>query len=97
MTAKKKSQKDLKIEELTNLLKKVQADFENYRKRIEKEFQEVAQRINEKLIANLLNVLDDLERGIETGKTTKKVGALLEGVEMIKSVHNIGTRRIEEN
>jgi molecular chaperone GrpE len=72
-----------KSQELLNRLKYLQADFENYQKRVEKETQEIVLRSNERLIVNLLNVVDDLERAIETGKRIKKVEPLLEGVEMV--------------
>jgi len=72
-----------KSKEYLNRLKYLQADFENYRKRMEKDFQEAAQRSNEKLIVNLLGIIDDLERAIETGRKTKNVDALLEGIEML--------------
>ena len=83
-----KLQEELKAEqakssEYLNRLKYLQADFENYRKRVEKEFRDVAERSNEKLIANLLSVLDDLERAVETGKSTENVKALSDGVEMV--------------
>jgi len=72
-----------KSQEYLNRLKYLQADFENYQKRMEKEIQEIVHRSNEKMVASLLNVVDDLERAIETGKTVKKVEPLLEGVEMV--------------
>lgn len=72
-----------KSREYLNRLKYLQADFENYRKRMEKDFQEAVQRSNEKLIVNLLGIIDDLERAIETGRKTKNVDALLEGIEMV--------------
>ena len=72
-----------KSEEYLKQLKYLQADFENYRKRIEKEIQDLAIRSNEKMVANLLNVIDDLERALEAGKTTKDSTPLLQGVEMV--------------
>ena len=65
-----------------------------------REFQEVSQRSNEKLIESVLNVVDDLERAIETGRKTDSTGALLEGVEMVyKNLYAIlereGLTRIE--
>ena len=69
--------------ECLNRLKYLQADFENFRKRAEKEFREATQRSNEKLIVNLLDVIDDLERAIETGKTTENLDALSDGIEMV--------------
>ena len=61
----------------------LQADFENYRKRVEKEISESVQRSNEKMVASLLDVLDDLETTIQAGRETENKQALLEGVEMI--------------
>jgi molecular chaperone GrpE len=66
-----------------NRLKYLQADFENYRKRVERNLSEATQRSNERLIANLLSVMDDLERAIETGKKTENIAALSEGVEIV--------------
>lgn len=89
-----------KSKDYLNQLKYLQADFDNYRKRMVREFQEVSQRSNEKLIASVLNVVDDLERAIETGKKIDSAGALLEGVEMVyKNLYAIlereGLTRIE--
>lgn len=72
-----------KSKEYLDRLKYLQADFENYRRRVEKEFQEITQRSNEKLISNLLGIMDELEIALETGRNTENAGAILEGVEMI--------------
>jgi len=69
--------------EYLNRLKYLQADFQNYGKRMEKELQEATQRSTEKLIAGLINILDDLESAILAGKTTENKDALLEGIEMV--------------
>ena len=71
-----------KSSEYLNRLKYLQADFENYRKRMDKEIHEMAQRGNEKLIVNLLIVMDELELALSSGKETENKHALLEGVEM---------------
>jgi molecular chaperone GrpE len=71
-----------KSREYLNRLTYVQADLENYRKRVEKNFQEVAQLSKEKLIVNLLNVIDGLELALRFGRETENKQALLEGVEM---------------
>lgn len=72
-----------KTKEYLDRLKYLQADFENYRKRVEKETQEAVQRSNEKLIACLINIMDDLESAISAGETTENKDALLEGIKMI--------------
>lgn len=89
-----------KSKEYLSRLKYLQADFDNYRKRMVREFQEVTQRSNERLIASVLNVVDDLERAIETGRKTENTDALLEGVEMVyKNLYGLlereGLTRIE--
>lgn len=63
-------------------LEYLQADFENYRKRMEKEIREAVQVSNEKLIVNLLNVIDELELALRSGRETENKQAILEGVEM---------------
>ena len=72
-----------KSNDYLNRLKYLQADFENYRKRVEKEILETAQVSIERLVINLLNVIDELELAIHSGRETENKQALLEGVEMI--------------
>ena len=82
-----------KAQEYLRQLKYLQADFENYRKRTDRQVNEFAARCNEKLVAEILCVVDDLERAIESGKETDDSSALLKGVEMI---HQNLTRMLEK-
>jgi molecular chaperone GrpE len=50
-----------KIKELTETLQRVQAEFENYKKRMEQEVQQSVKYSNEELIRQLLPILDELE------------------------------------
>ena len=77
-------QEEEKAQDYLRRLKYLQADFENYRKRTEKEVNELTVRCNEKLVAQLLCVVDDLERAIDSGKESDDALALLKGVEMIQ-------------
>jgi molecular chaperone GrpE len=61
----------------------LQADFENYSKRAEKEMNKKIEISKERIIMNLLNIMDDLEKAIEVGKKTENVKALREGVEIV--------------
>jgi molecular chaperone GrpE len=72
-----------KAQDYLRQLKYLQADFENYRKRTEKQVNDLTVRSNEKLIAALLCIVDDLERALYSGKETNEGSALLNGVEMI--------------
>ena len=54
--------KDAKIEELTDTVKRIQAEFENYRKRIEREWAERSKLAGESVILDMLPVLDTLDK-----------------------------------
>jgi molecular chaperone GrpE len=70
-------------EDYINQLRYLKADFENYKKRITREKEEYIKHATEKLILNLLEVVDNLERAIEAGKTGDgSKENLLEGVEL---------------
>jgi len=76
-------QEKAKADEYLNRLKYLQADFENYQKRVEKEREELLKRGNEELIMKLLSVVDDLERAVEAGKSSSDKEVLVSGVEMV--------------
>jgi molecular chaperone GrpE len=61
---------------------RLQAEFENYKKRIQKEKTDQMKFGNEMLLKTLLPVLDNLERAIEHGKSAKEAAPLLSGVEI---------------
>jgi molecular chaperone GrpE len=81
-----------KAQEYLRRLQYLQADFENYRKRTEREAAELAVRCNEKMVTELLCVVDDLGRALDSGKEADDASALLKGVEMI---HRNLTRMLE--
>lgn len=69
------------IADLTNRLARAQADHENYRRRLQKEKEELAVYANQKLLLNLLPVLDNLDRALATAPSTGDE-KLRQGVEM---------------
>jgi molecular chaperone GrpE len=52
-------------DEFLNHYRRVAAEFDNYKKRVARERNEIAQRANERLVIDLLPVLDDLERAVQ--------------------------------
>jgi molecular chaperone GrpE len=58
------------------------ADFDNYRKRVAREHAELSQRANERLLNELLPVLDDLERALEAAAEHEEA-KLEEGVRLV--------------
>jgi len=73
-----------KSKEYWEKILRLQADFENIRKRLEREKQDFVKFANEEMIAELLNILDDLERAVELAQSKHQdLPAFLKGVEMI--------------
>ena len=58
------------------------ADFDNYRKRVVREHAELTTRANERLVNELLPVLDDLERALEAAAEHEEA-KLEEGVQLV--------------
>jgi len=58
------------------------ADFDNYRKRVAREHAELTTRANERLVNELLPVLDDLERALEAAESHEEA-KLEEGVKLV--------------
>jgi molecular chaperone GrpE len=75
------------------------ADFDNYRKRVARESAQLSQRANERLLNELLPVLDDLERALEAAAEHEEA-KLTEGVRLVHQsllglVERHGLREIE--
>lgn len=71
--------KDEKIVQYQEQVLRLQADFDNFKKRTEKELSDQIHYANEKLILKVLDSYEDLERALKSGKSDD----LHEGVEMI--------------
>lgn len=73
--------KEALIADLRGEMLRVKADAENYKKRMRKEKEEFAQFANEKILKELINIKDNLERAFAAENPTAET--LKEGVEMI--------------
>lgn len=71
------------ISELQDKYLRKVAEFENYRKRKEREVEEFWRRANADLIRKLLPILDDIERSLESARRDENFEALVAGIEMI--------------
>ena len=69
-------------EDYLTRLKYLQGDFENLRKRCDRQIQQASQYSNECLIIQLLEVVDELELAVKTAQTTSSAQTLVEGVQM---------------
>ena len=80
---KKKDQRDEKIEELTDRVKRQMAEFENFRKRTEKEKSSMYEMGARDIIERILPVIDNFERGLAVIPEDKKEDPIAEGMEKI--------------
>lgn len=75
------AEKQKEIDEYKNRWLRAQADFENYRKRTQRDIQETYLYAGEELVKDILPVIDNLERALDSVKA--KDDALYKGVELI--------------
>ena len=64
-------------------LLRLQAEFANYKKRVEREKADIYSYANEKLATDLLDILDNLERALDSQDDSNKDNALYEGIELV--------------
>lgn len=89
-TEKIAQEKDNLSKEYLGRLERLQADFENYNKRQEKKKKEFIEFANEELLNDLLSVVDNLERALDSTKNEKNAKAIKEGIEnTLKGFYNI--------
>jgi molecular chaperone GrpE len=82
-------------------LKRVAAEFDNYRKRVARDQQSLAARAHERLVKELLPVLDDLERALEAAAEHQEAkledGVRLVHRELQEALAKEGLEEIETN
>lgn len=96
----KKDKKDEQIEELTDRLKRSMAEFENFRKRSEKEKEQMFEIGAKTVIEKILLTVDNFERGLAAVSAEEKATPFAEGMDkvykqLISSLEEIGVKPIE--
>ena len=80
---KKKDKKDEMIEELNDKVKRQMAEFDNFRKRTEKEKTQMFDMGARTIIEKILPVIDNFERGFTTVEESDKQDAFVEGMDKV--------------
>ncbi len=98
--SKKKDKKDEKIEELTDQLRRQMAEFDNYRKRTDKEKASMYIIGAKEIVEKLLPVVDSFERGLATATEEQLEDPFVDGMnkvykQMITSLEELGVKPIE--
>ena len=97
---KKKDKKDEQIEALTDQVKRQMAEFENFRKRTEKEKSQMFDMGARTVIEKILPVVDNFERGFSMVEEADKEDAFVQGMDkvykqLMTELEAIGVKPIE--
>ena len=97
---KKKSKQEEKIEELTDQVKRQMAEFDNFRKRTEKEKDQMFEVGAKSIIEKILPVIDSFERGLAAVPEDEKDDAFVDGMDkvykqMMTALEEAGVKTIE--
>lgn len=79
----KKDEKDEKIEELNDKYLRLMAEFDNFRKRTEKEKSQMFEIGARDIVEKILPVIDNFERGLSAATEEEKQSAFVQGIEKI--------------
>lgn len=96
----KKDKKDAQIEELTDKYKRTMAEFDNFRKRTEKEKTQMYEVGAKEVIEKILPIIDNFERGFATLSEEEKENPFVDGMDKVykqltKTLEEIGVKPIE--
>ena len=96
----KKDKKDEKIEELTDRLTRQMAEFDNFRKRTDKEKSQMYEIGAKDIINKILPVVDNFERGLAAVPEEEKKNPILEGMEkvykqLMTTLEEVGVKPLE--
>lgn len=96
----KKDKKDIEIEELNDKYKRTMAEFDNFRKRTEKEKAQMYEVGAKEVIEKILPVIDNFERGLSSLNEEEKKSPFADGMDKIykqltKTLEEIGVKPIE--
>ena len=96
----KKDKKDEKIEELTDRLTRQMAEFDNFRKRTDREKSQMYEVGAKDIIEKILPVVDNFERGLASISEEERGNGFADGMQMIykqlmTELENLGVKPIE--
>ncbi|MEW5924594.1 MAG: nucleotide exchange factor GrpE [Candidatus Zixiibacteriota bacterium] len=79
-----------RVAQLEDRYLRLVAEFDNYKKRTGRQFEDLLKNSNENIIVSILNVIDDFERALAAGKESTDYKSLLAGTELIyQNLYNI--------
>ncbi|MEO5896595.1 MAG: nucleotide exchange factor GrpE [Vicinamibacterales bacterium] len=93
-------EKDRQIQEYLGKYRQASAEFEEARLRLRREISKDIERSRREIISELLEVLDNLDRALDSAKGSASYDSLLQGVEMVRrqftgKLESFGVTKIE--
>jgi molecular chaperone GrpE len=92
--------KDRRIDELTETLKRTQAEFENYKKRMERDWSDRTKLAAERVVTDLLAILDTFDKAEEAATKEKGPGPNVDGIrgihrQLLQALQRTGLKEID--
>lgn len=81
-----------KLSEINDKYMRLSAEFDNYRKRTLKEKMDLIKTAGGQVLADMLPIIDDFDRGLQTMENAEDVKAVKEGVDLIYNKFNEFTK-----
>jgi molecular chaperone GrpE len=96
----KVAEKDRQLQEAIAKYRQASSEFEESRIRLRREISKDVERGRREILADLLEVVDNLDRAIDSARQTASADALLQGVEMVRrqflaKLDGLGVKRID--
>ncbi len=66
-------------------LQRLQAEFDNYKKRVDREKKELIEYANAELVSELIDIMENLERGVASAKGSDDMDSIVKGMEMVST------------
>ncbi len=94
------AEKDKQIQEYLTKYRQASSEFDEMRLRLRREISKDVERARRDVISELLEVLDNLERALDSARQSSSADALLQGVEMVRrqflsKLESLGVKPIE--
>lgn len=87
------------IEAVNDKYLRLAAEFENYKRRVQRDQRDTLRFANEKLLRDMLPTLDNLERAIQSGRNQDNVDGILKGIDLtykhfIETLQKMGVTQV---
>jgi len=66
-------------------LQRLQAEFDNYKKRVDREKAELIEYASAELVSELIDIMENLERGVASAKGSDDIDSIVKGMEMVST------------